>query len=151
MPSIIKFLIVTLLLFSHKWCLTLCDPMNCSMPGFPVVHYIWEFAQFHVHWVSDVIQCPYPLSPHSLALSLSQCQGLFLWGGSSHQVAKVRDFSFSISPSNKYSGLISCRIDWFDLLAVQETQEPSPSPQFESINFSMLSLLSGPVLISVHD
>ena len=55
-------------------------------------------------------------------------------------------FSFSISPSNEYSGLISFRIDWFDLLAVQGTQEPSPEPQFKGINSSVLRLLYGPTL-----
>ena len=60
-------------------------------------------------------------------------------------------WSFSISPSNEYSGLISFRIDWFDLLAVQGTQESSPAPQFESIGASALSLLSGPALTSIHD
>ena len=60
-------------------------------------------------------------------------------------------FSFSISPSNEYSGLISFRTDWFDLLAVQGSQESSPAPQFESISSSTLSLLYGPTLTSVHD
>ena len=59
--------------------------------------------------------------------------------------------NFSISPSNEYSGLISFRIDWLDLLAVQGTQESSPAPQFESINSSVLSRLYGPTLTSVHD
>ena len=61
-----------------KSCLTLCDPMNCSIPGLPVLHYLPEFAQTHVHWVSDAIQLSHPLSPpSSFALSLSQHQGLF--------------------------------------------------------------------------
>ena len=60
-------------------------------------------------------------------------------------------FSFSISPSNEYSGLIFFRIDWFDLLAVQGTLESSPVPHFESINSLVLSLLYGPTLIFVHD
>ena len=60
-------------------------------------------------------------------------------------------FSFSISPSNEYLGLISFRIDWFDLLAVQGTLKSSPTPQFKSINSSVLSLLHGPTLTSVHD
>ena len=58
--------------FITKLCLTLCDPMNCSMPGFPVLHYLLEFAQIHVHWVSDPIQPSHPLSPPSLpTLSIS--------------------------------------------------------------------------------
>ena len=64
---------------------------------------------------------------------------------------KYWSFSFSIHPSNKYSRLISFRIDWFDILAVQGTQESSLAPQFESINSSALSLLYGPTLTSVHD
>ena len=103
-------------------CLTLCNPIDCSMPGLPVPHYLPEFAQVHVHWVSDIIQPSHPLLPSSSFLfNLSQHQGLFQWVSSSHQVAKVLGFSFSISPSNEYSGLISFRIDWFDLLTVQGT------------------------------
>ena len=63
---------------------------------------------------------------------------------------KYWSFSFSISPSNEYSGLISFRIDWLDLLAVQGTLQPSPTPQFKSIN-SLVSFLYGPPLISIHD
>ena len=96
--------------------------MNCSMPGFPVLHCLPEFAQTHVRWVSDALQLSHPLSPPSpLALNFSQYQGLFQWVDSSHQVAKVLEFSFSISSFNVYSGLISFRIDWFDFLAVQGT------------------------------
>ena len=64
---------------------------------------------------------------------------------------KYWSFSFSISPSNEYSGLISFRIDWFDLLAVQGTQESSPTPQLKSISSSALSVRYGPALTSVHD
>ena len=60
-------------------------------------------------------------------------------------------FSFSISPSSEHSGLISFRIDWFDLLAIQETEEFSPAPQFESINSLALSLLYGPTLTTIHN
>ena len=99
-------------------CLTLCNPTD----GFPVLHYLPEFAQTHVHWVNDAIQPSHPLSsPSPSALNLSQHQGLFQWASSLHQVAKYWSFSFSISPSNEYSGLISFRINWFDLLTVQGT------------------------------
>ena len=64
---------------------------------------------------------------------------------------KYWSFSFSISPSNEYSGLISFRMDWFDLLAVQGTQESSPTPQFKSINSSALSFLHSPTLTSIYD
>ena len=73
-----------------KPCLTLCDPMDCSMQGFPVLCNLLEFAQTHVLWVSDAIQPSHPLSPTSApALNLSQHQSLFQWVGSSHQVANV--------------------------------------------------------------
>ena len=99
-----------------------CDPMDSSMPGFPVHHQLPELIQTHVHRVSDVIQPSHPLSPSSPpAFNLFQQQSLFQWVSSSHQVAKYRSFSFSISPSSEYSGLISFRIDWFGLLAVQGT------------------------------
>ena len=101
-------------------CPTLCNILDCSMPGFPVHHQLPELAQTHVHWVSDAIQQFQSLSsPSPSALNLSQHQGLFQWVSSSHQVAKYLNFSFSISPSSEYSGLISFMIDWFDLLAVQ--------------------------------
>ena len=81
------------------WCcsvvqlfLTLCDPMDCSMSGFPVHHQLPEFIQTHVHWVGDTILPSRPLSsPSPPALNLSQHQGLFQWTGSSHQVAKVSE------------------------------------------------------------
>ena len=74
-------------------CLTLCDPMDCSTPGFPVHHQLLEIAQTHVHWIGDAIQPSHPLSsPSPLALNLSQHQGLFQWVSSSHQVAKVLGF-----------------------------------------------------------
>ena len=103
-------------------CLTLCNPMNCSMPGLPVHHQLLESTQTHVHWLGDAIQPSPPLSsPSPPALNLSQHQGLFQWVSSSHQVAKVLGFSFNISPSNEHPGLISFRMDWLDLLAVQGT------------------------------
>ena len=73
-------------------CPTLCDPMDCSNPGFPVYHQLLELAQFHVHQVGDAIQPSHPLSSPSPAFSLSQHQGLFQWVSSSHQVAKVLEF-----------------------------------------------------------
>ena len=101
-------------------CQTLCDPMVCSMPGFPVHYQLPEFIQTHVHCIGDAIQPSHPLSsPSPPAFNLSQHQGLFQWISSFHQVAKVLELSFSISPSNKYSELISFRMDWLDLLAVQ--------------------------------
>ena len=101
-------------------CPTLCNPMDSSMPGLPVHYQLPEFTQTHVHGVGDAIQPSYPLSsPSPPTFNLSQHQGLFKWVSSSHQMA--RSFSFRISPSNQHSGLISFRIDWLDLLAVQGT------------------------------
>ena len=71
---------------------TLCDPMDCSTPSFPVYHQLPELAQIHVHRVSGAIQSSHPLSSPSSAFNLSQIQGLFQWVSSSHQVAKILDF-----------------------------------------------------------
>ena len=76
----------------------LCDPMDCSMPGFPVHHHLLELAQTHVLWISDAIQWSHPLSsPFPPAFSLSQHQGLFQWVGSSHQVAEVLELQHQSS------------------------------------------------------
>ena len=110
------------LLFSHSDCLTLCDSMDCSMPGFPVLHHLLELAQTHIHWVSDAIQPSHPLSsPSPSALNLPSIRAF-----SNEPVLLIRwpkywSFSFSISPSNEHPGLISLRMDGLDLLAVQET------------------------------
>ena len=95
--------------------------MDFSTPGFPVLHYLPEFAQTHVHWVGDVIQAPYLLSPLFLP-SIFPSIEVFSSESALHiKWPKYWRFSFSISPSSEYSGLISFRIGWFDLLAVQET------------------------------
>ena len=101
-----------------KSCPTLCNPINYSRPDFPVLHCLLEFAQIHVHWVSDAIQPSHPLSSPSLpALNLSQHQD---FSNELHLCIRwPKYWTFSISPSSKYSGLISFRIDCFDLLAVQ--------------------------------
>ena len=100
-------------------CPALCDPMDCCTPGFPVHHQLPELAQTHVHRVGDAIQPSHPLSsPSNPPFNLCQHQGLFKWVSSSHEVGKVLEFhfSFSISLFNEYSGLISFRMDWLDLL-----------------------------------
>ena len=105
-------------------CPTLCDPMDCSTPGFPVHYQLPELTQSHVHRVSDAIQPSHLLSsPYPPAFNLSQHQGF-----SNESVLRIRwpkywSFSFSISSSDEYSGLISFRMDWLDLLAVQGTLE----------------------------
>ena len=104
-----------------KSCPTLCDPMGYSMPTFPVHHQLLELTHTHVHQVGDAIQPCHPLSSPSPLACLSQHQGLFQWVSSSHQWPKYWSFSFSISPSKERSGLISFRMDWLDLHAVQGT------------------------------
>ena len=102
-------------------CMILCDPMDYSLPGFPVHHQLPELTQTHVHPVGDAIQQSHPLSfPSPPAFNLSQNQGRFKWVSSSHQVAKVLEFQLQ-HQSFQWIGLISFRIDWLDLLAVQGT------------------------------
>ena len=103
-------------------CPTLCDPMDCSMPAFPVHNQLPELTQTNVHWVGDVFQSSHPLSsPSPPAFNLSQHRVF-----SSQSVLHIRwlkywSFIFSISPSNEYSGLIFFMTDLLDLLAVHGT------------------------------
>ena len=103
-------------------CPTLCDPMDCSMLGFPVLQYLLEFAQIYFHWIGDAIQ--HLTLCHPLLLLPSIFPGIWVF---SNELAlrikwsKYWSFNFSISPSSEYSGLVSLSIDWFDLLAVQRT------------------------------
>ena len=128
-------------------CPTLCDPMNRSTPGLPVHHHLPEFTQTHVHWVGDAIQPSHPLSsPSPPALNLSRHGGLFKWVSSSHQVAKIFEFQLQHQYSNEYSGLISFRMDWFDLLAAQGTlksllqHHSSKASVLQSSTFFMIQL-----------
>ena len=127
-------------------CPTIYNPMDCSMPGFPVLHHLPEFAQTHVHRVGDAIKPSHSPSASSPAFNLSS----------------IRIFSkalcirwpkyWSFSPSNECSGLISFRINWLDLLCCsRNSQESSPTPQFKSINSLALSLLYHPTLTLIHD
>ena len=107
---------------ADQLCPTLCDPMDYSTPGFPVLHQLTELAQTHVHWVGDAIQPPHPLSyPSPPAFNLSQHQSFFSESALCIRWPKYWNFSFSISTSDEYSGLISFRMEWLDLLAVQGT------------------------------
>ena len=134
-------------------CPTLFDPMNRSMPGLPVHHQLPEFTQTHVHRVGDAIQPSHPLlSPSPPALNLSQHQGLFKWVSSSYQVAKVLEFQLqhqSFQWTHRadllYDGLVG------SLCSPRDSQESSPTPQFKSINSSVLSFLHSPTLTSIHD
>ena len=103
-------------------CLTLCDSMDCSMPDLLVLHHLLELAQTHVHWVSDAIQPSCPLSAPFPPRSIFRSITVF----TSESVLRIRwpkywSFSFIISSSDEYSGLISPRMDWLDLLTVQGT------------------------------
>ena len=103
-------------------CPTLCHPVDYSTSDFPVLHHLSEFAQTHVHWVSDAIQPSHPLSSLLMLPSIFPSIRVF----SSESVLRIRwpdywSFSFSICPSNEYSGLISSRMDWVDLLVVEGT------------------------------
>ena len=111
-------------------CSSLCDPMDCSTPGFPVYHQLPEFTQTHVHWVSDAIQPPHHLSsPSPPALNLSQHQGLLKWVSSSHQVAKVLEFQLQHQAFQRIFRTDFFRMDWLDLLAVQgRRRQRHPTP-----------------------
>ena len=126
-------------------------PWTAARQGFPVLQYLPEFAQTHVHWVGDAFN--HLILCHSLLLLPSIFPSIRIF---SNELAlcirwsQYRSFSFSISPSNEYLGLSFFRIDWFDLLAIQGTLESSPA-QFESISSLVLNLLFGPTLTSIHD
>ena len=116
---------ISLVLFSSvaQSCPTLCDPMSHSTPGLPVNHQLPEFTQTHVHRVGDAIQPSNPVVPFSSCLQSFPASGSFQMSQFFVHIRwlKYCSFSFSISPSNEYSGLTSSRIDWLDLLAVQGT------------------------------
>ena len=127
-------------------CPTLGDPMNHNMPGLPVHHQLPESTQTHIHYVSDAIQPSHPLSsPSPPALNLSQHQGLFKWVRSLHQVAKILEFqlqhqSFQWTPRTDLlqDGLVGSPC------SPRKSQESSWTPQFKSINSSVLSFLYSP-------
>ena len=103
-------------------CPTLCYPMNRSMPGLPVHHQIPESTQTHVHWVGDAIQISHSLSsPSPPALNLSNIRVFSNVSALCIRWPKYWSFSFNMSPSNEHPGLVSFRMDWLDLLAVQGT------------------------------
>ena len=127
--------------------------MDCSTPGLPVHHQLPESTQTHVHQVSDPIQPSHSLS--SLSPPAFNFPSIRIFSNESVlciRWPKYWSFTFSISPSNEYLGLISFRMDWLDLLTVQrDSQESSPTPRFKSINSSVLSFLYSPTLTSIHD
>ena len=133
--------------------LTLCDPMDYSMPGLPFHHQLPEFTQTHVHCVCDAIQPSHPLSsPSPPTFTLSQHQGLSKWVTLlSIRWPKYQSFSFNISPSkdtqdwSPFNGLIGSPC------SPRDSQESSPTQQFKSINSSAFILLYSPTLTSIHD
>ena len=124
-------------------CPTLCNPMDCSTRVLPVHNQLPELIQTHVHWVGDAIQPSHPPSSPSLLCSIFPIIRVF----SNESVLRIRwpkywSFSFNISPSNEHSGLISFRMDWFDLLAIQGTlksllQHHSSKASFFSAQLSL--------------
>ena len=106
-------------------CLTICDPMGFSTPGFPVLHHLPNLAKTHIHWVGDAVQQVGDAIQLSLLIPFTCLQSF--WESGSFEMdfcirwPKYWSFSFSICPSNEYLELISFRIGWFDLLAVQGT------------------------------
>ena len=116
-------------------CLTLWDLMDCSLPDFLVLHYFLEFAETHVHWISDAIQSPHPPSFFSLCLQPFSASGsfpmsqLFISGGQSIGASA----SASVLPMN-IQGWLPLELTGLNPLCPRDTQESSPTPQFKSIN-----------------
>ena len=132
-------------------CPTLCDPVDCSMPGFPVLHQLPKFTQTQVHWVGDTIQSSHPLlSPSLPAFSLPQHQGLFKWVSSSSQVVKVLELQHQ---SFQWIFRTDFLCDWLvgSFCSPRDSQESSPTPQFKTINSLALIFLYSPILTSIHD
>ena len=127
-------------------CLTLCDPVDFSTPGFLVHHQLLELAQTHVHLVSDTIQPFHPWSSHLLPPSVFSSESVLhiRW-------PKYWSFSFSISPSNEYSGLISLKIDWLNLLAVQGTLKSLLQHHSSKASILWRSAFFMVQLSSIHD
>ena len=132
--------------------LTLCDPVDCNIPGLPIPQQLPEFTQTQVHWVGDTIQPSHPLlSPSLLAFHLSSIR--VFSNESALRIRWPKDwiFSFNISPSNEHPGLSPLGwTGWISLLP-KDSQESSPTPQFKSINSSAFRFLYSPTLTSIHD
>ena len=133
-------------------CPTLCDPMDCSTPVFPVHHQLLELTQTHIHQVGDAIQPSHPLSSLSPAFSLSQHHSLFQCVSSSHQVAKILEFQLQYQ-SFQWIFRTDFLYDWLvgSPCSLRDSQESSPTPQFKSINSSGLGFLYGPTRTFIHD
>ena len=138
--------------FSRSVVCHLCDPIDRSTPGLLVHHQVPEFTQTHVHWVSDAIQ-PSHLCRPLLLLPLIFSSIRVFSNESALRISWPKDwsFSFNITPSNEHPGLISFRMDWFDLFAVQVTLKSLLQHQFKSINSLALSFLHSSSFTSIHD
>ena len=133
-------------------CPTLCNPMDCSMPGLPVITNSQSLLKLmsielvmpsnHLNLCPPLLLLPL-IFPSIMVFSNESVLGI-RW-------PKYWSFSYNISPSSEYSGLISLRMDWLDLLAVQGILKRSPTPQFKNINSLVLSFLYSPTLTSIHD
>ena len=131
-------------------CLTVCDPMNYSTSGLPVQHQLPEFNES----IELVMPSSHLILYHPLLLLPSIFPSTRIYSNESFlhiRWPKYWSFSFNISPSNEYLGLISFRMGWLDLLAVQGTLKSSPTPQFKSINSLALSFVYFQTLTSIHD
>ena len=119
-------------------CLTLCNPTDCSTPGFSVHQQLLELAQTHVHWVSGAMQPSHPLSSPSPALNLSKHQGLFQWVSSSHQVAKVLELQLQ-HQSFQWIFRTDFLQDWlvWSSCSRRNSQECSPIAQFKSEKYQL--------------
>ena len=134
-------------------CLTLCDPMDCNMPVFPVHHQLQELTQIYVHPVGDAIQPSHPLPSSSPpTFNLSQHHSLFQWVSALHQVAKGLEFQ---PQHQSFQWIFRTEFLWDWLVwspcHLKDCQESSPTPEFKSINSSALSFLYGPILTSKND
>ena len=133
-------------------CPTLCDPMNHIMPGLPVHHQLREITHAHVHWVSDAIQpsssvVPFTSCPQSLPASGSfPMSQLFAWGGQSFEVSALAP----VLPWTPRTDLLKDGLVGSPC-SPKDSQQSSPTPQFKSINSSVLSFLHSPTLTSIHD
>ena len=132
---------------------TLCDPMGCRTPGFPIHHQLPEPTQTQVHRVGNAIQPSHPMSsPSPPTFNLLQHQGTFQWVRSSHQVAKVLEFQPQ-RQSFQWIFRADFLEDWlvWSPCSPRDSQESSPTPHFKSIIYLVLSFLHSPTLTSIHD
>ena len=134
-------------------CPTLCNLVDCSKPGFPVLHCLWSLLKLMS--IDSEMPSNHLILCCALLLLASVFPRIRVFSSElalCSRWAKYWSFSFNVSPFNKYSELLSFRIDWFDLLcSPRDSQESSLAPQFESLSSLVLCLRYGQILTSVHD